>query len=52
VVEYKGQWYAFYHNKSVSGQGNLRSVCADKLYFNPDGTIKVVVQTGSKKSNN
>lgn len=45
VVEYKGQWYAFYHNKSLSGQGNLRSICVDKLEFNPDGTIQKVVQT-------
>jgi len=45
VVEYKGQWYAFYHNKSISGRGNLRSVCVDKLYFNPDGTIQKVIQT-------
>lgn len=47
VVEYKGQWYAFYHNMSVSHQGNLRSVCVDKLYFNPDGTIQTVIQTGN-----
>jgi arabinoxylan arabinofuranohydrolase len=46
VVEYKGQWYAFYHNNVLSGQGNLRSICADKLYFNADGTIQKVVQTG------
>ncbi len=45
VVEFKGQWYAFYHNQAISGQGNLRSVCVDKLYFNPDGTIQKVVQT-------
>lgn len=45
VVEYKGQWYAFYHNQALSGQGNLRSICVDKLYFNPDGTIQKVVQT-------
>ena len=45
VVEYKGQWYQFYHNCSVSGQGNLRSICVDKLFFNDDGTIKTVVQT-------
>ncbi len=45
VVEYKGQWYAFYHNQSISGKGNLRSVCVDKLFFNADGTIKTVVQT-------
>ncbi len=44
IVEYKGQWYAFYHNCSQSGQGNLRSVCVDKLYYNEDGTIRVVEQ--------
>jgi arabinoxylan arabinofuranohydrolase len=46
VVEYKGQWYAFYHNSILTGWGNLRSICVDKLYFNPDGTIQKVVQTG------
>lgn len=45
VVEFKGQWYAFYHNKSISNRGNLRSICVDKLYFNPDGTIQKVIQT-------
>lgn len=45
VVEYKGQWYQFYHNNAISGKGNLRSVCVDKLYFNKDGSIKMVVQT-------
>lgn len=45
VVEFKGQWYAFYHNSSISHRGNLRSICVDKLYFNPDGTIQSVVQT-------
>jgi len=45
VVEYKGQWYQFYHNKSISGQGNLRSMCVDKLEFNNDGSIRTVVQT-------
>ena len=27
-----------YHNKSISGQGTLRSICVDRLYFNDDGT--------------
>jgi beta-xylosidase len=45
VVEYKRKWYAFYHNQSISGKGNLRSVCVDRLYFNPDGTIQKVVQS-------
>lgn len=45
IVKFKGQWFLFYHNCSISGQGNLRSICVDKLYFNEDGTIKEVVQT-------
>lgn len=45
VVEYKGQWYVFYHTADLSGRGNLRSICVDKLYFNEDGTIQPVVQT-------
>jgi arabinoxylan arabinofuranohydrolase len=44
VVEYRGQWYAFYHCCTLSGRGNLRSVCVDKLYFNSDGTIRMVKQ--------
>jgi hypothetical protein len=45
VGEYKGQWYQFYHNQSLSGQGTLRSMCVDRLNFNADGTIQMVVQT-------
>jgi len=51
VVEYKGQWYAFYHNSVLSTQNDefndwLRSVCVDKLFFNADGSIQKVEQTG------
>jgi beta-xylosidase len=46
VVEYKGQWYVFYHTADLSGGiTNLRSICVDKLFFNQDGTIQMVVQT-------
>lgn len=45
VVEYKNQWYLFYHNKALSNEGNLRSICFDKLFFNSDGTIQKVIQT-------
>ena len=45
IVEYKGQWYLFYHTCDISGRGNLRSICFDKLYFNSDGTIKKVIPT-------
>jgi len=48
IVEYKGQWYAFYHDSTLSGGvGNLRSVCVDKLNYNPDGTIQDVKPTKS-----
>jgi len=45
VVEYKGQWYLFYHNQAISEQGNLRSVCIDELHFDADGSIRTVQQT-------
>jgi len=45
IVEYNGQWYQFYHNCDLSGRGNLRSICFDKLYYNPDGTIQKIIQT-------
>ena len=47
IVEFKGQWYAFYHNSALSNHDWLRSICVDKLYHNPDGTIKLVKQTKS-----
>ena len=45
VVEYNGQWWAFYHTADLSGTGLLRSICVDQLFFNEDGTIRTVVQT-------
>jgi hypothetical protein len=53
VVEYKGQWYAFYHDSTLSEMNGafndwLRSACVDKLFFNEDGTIQVVEQTSGK----
>jgi hypothetical protein len=47
VVEFKGQWYQFYHNNVLDpeGWGNLRSICFDKLYFNANNRILEVKQT-------
>lgn len=46
IVEYKGQWYMFYHHNDYDhAVGHHRSVKADKLYFNEDGTIREVVPT-------
>ncbi|HXR04706.1 MAG TPA: family 43 glycosylhydrolase [Verrucomicrobiae bacterium] len=46
IVEYQGQWYLFYHDKDLSPDFDKnRSVRADYLYFNEDGTIKKVIPT-------
>jgi len=50
VVEYNGQWWAFYHTADLSGTGLLRSICADSLFFNTDGTIRLVKQTKDQGS--
>lgn len=47
IVEFKGQWYAFYHNSSLSQNDWLRSICVNKLYYNADGTIQKIIQTDS-----
>jgi Glycosyl hydrolases family 43 len=45
VVEYHGQWYQFYHDDVISGQGNLRSLCVDVLNFDTNGNILPLVET-------
>lgn len=46
LVEYKGQWYLFYHHNDYSPElDKNRSVRADSLTFNPDGTIQLVTPT-------
>ena len=46
IVEYQGEWYLFYHDKDLSPDFDKhRSVRADALYFNADGTIRKVVPT-------
>jgi len=45
-VQYKGQWYLFYHQDAYSPKfDKTRSICADSLFFNADGTIKKVSPT-------
>ena len=44
IVQFKGQWYLFYHCCRLSHMGNLRSICVDRLYYNEDGTIRKVHQ--------
>lgn len=50
IVEYKDQWYFFYHDAKLSINGvpgamGRRSVAVQHLYYNEDGTIKPITQT-------
>ncbi|OFY73301.1 MAG: alpha-N-arabinofuranosidase [Bacteroidetes bacterium RBG_19FT_COMBO_42_7] len=46
LVQYKNQWYLFYHQSAYSPKFDKnRSVCIDSLFFNEDGTIRKVVPT-------
>lgn len=49
IIEFQGQWYFVYHNGAIqapnTGGSFRRSVCIDYLYYNPDGTMRRVVQT-------
>ncbi|MBQ9177162.1 MAG: family 43 glycosylhydrolase [Bacteroidaceae bacterium] len=46
IVNFKGQWYLFYHHNDYSPKFDKnRAVCIDSLFFNPDGTIQEVKPT-------
>lgn len=46
LIDYKGQWYLFYHHNDYSPDFDKnRSVCIDSLFFNADGTIQKVIPT-------
>jgi hypothetical protein len=46
LVQYKGQWYLFYHDNELAPRdGSRRSARADYLTFNEDGTIPKVIPT-------
>jgi hypothetical protein len=46
ILEYKGQWYLFYHDKDLSPSFDKhRAIRADQLFFNADGTIRKVIPT-------
>lgn len=45
-IEFKGQWYLFYHQNAYSPKFDKnRSSCIDSLFFNTDGTIRKVTPT-------
>lgn len=46
IVEYEGQWYLFYHHNDYSPNFDKnRSIRADSLFFEPDGSIRKVIPT-------
>lgn len=46
VINYKEQWYMFYHDKDLSPAFDKnRSTRIDSLFFNEDGTIQKVIPT-------
>jgi hypothetical protein len=46
VVNFKNQWYLFYHHNDLSPKFDKnRSVRVDSLFFNNDGTIRKVIPT-------
>ena len=50
IAEFKGSWYLFLHNAALTigaqkGALGRRAVTVERLYYNPDGTMKPVVQT-------
>lgn len=45
-IQFRNQWYLFYHDKDYSPRfDKARSIRADSLFFNADGTIKKVIPT-------
>ncbi|PRY96639.1 carbohydrate binding protein with CBM6 domain [Marinilabilia salmonicolor] len=46
IIEYRDQWYLFYHHNDLSPDFDKnRSIKADSLFFNADGTIQEVLPT-------
>lgn len=46
IFEFNGEWYVVYHNGALpEGCGYRRSICLDRIYYNPDGTMKRMVMT-------
>ena len=44
IVEYRGQWYVFYH-RSTHGSRMMRKACVEPISFNDDGSIDEVEMT-------
>lgn len=47
IIHFKGKDYFIYHNGGINTAGGSfrRSVCIDRLHYNPDGTLQRVIMT-------
>jgi len=45
IVKYRGKWYLFYHDASLSKKDNLRAVKMAELTYEKDGSIRKVTPT-------
>lgn len=46
IIEYKKNWYIFYHNGTLPDGGSWRrSVCVERLVYNDDGSIPLITPT-------
>ena len=50
MVEYKGEWYLFYHSQTLSDRPYRRSICFDRISFDKEGRIRPAVPTRSSVS--
>jgi hypothetical protein len=41
IVEYKGKWYLFHHDTSLSGKNHLRCVKVREIFYDEAGDIKL-----------
>lgn len=44
LVEFKGQWYVFYH-RATHNSNMMRKTCVEPIFFNADGSINEVEMT-------
>jgi hypothetical protein len=44
IVEFKGQWYVFYH-RATHNSKMMRKACVEPIFFNEDGSIDEVEMT-------
>ena len=49
IIKFQDQWYYFYHiavrDHPIDKDGQGRIACYDRLYYNKDGTIQLVIHT-------